>query len=425
MRTAQSASNAEKSGVKAAKRRQPAAANHSWYIAAKVFVLVALLQWLPDTGFGQLADDARQRLLDSSGLIANEDNFMLAAREGDTNKIGLFLLAGLDANTPGVLAEAARSTNAQAVQLLIDKGANINTENGRRALRWACAEGHAETVKLLIANGAGVDSADDNGVTPLICAASRAAAKPRPGATPGTMIPADSKQDADIVEVVKLLLESHADPAIKDNSGSTALDYARKNGRTDLIELLKPVTPGSAEIEGAFGFKLGEVFDLSKGQRVTSKEYEFTRLDNMDLVATREYEVVPDKPLAGFTNYRVTIAPLSHRIYFIQALGPQSALEDQCPVIATALAGKYGGEPSQKYGWYHRKVGDRSIELNHFTYYTTPNDPAPKNLVYLRYRDEGLEHVLRQELKELQKSEQDAEQNELDSKAKALDKSGL
>lgn len=69
---------------------------------------------------------------------------------------------------------------ANAVKLLINKGANVNLqrpEDGHTALHFAVSHldtgSNLETVKFLIANGANVDVQDKNGVTPLMNAVDR------------------------------------------------------------------------------------------------------------------------------------------------------------------------------------------------------------------------------------------------------------
>ncbi len=86
----------------------------------------------------------------------------LAAINGDAAVIARLLDAGEDANAvltaegETVLMLTAYTGNAEAVKLLLERGAEPNTQQfrGQTALMWAAAEGHADVVKLLLARGA-------------------------------------------------------------------------------------------------------------------------------------------------------------------------------------------------------------------------------------------------------------------------------
>jgi ankyrin repeat protein len=60
-----------------------------------------------------------------------------------------------------VLMTAARTGSAEAVTLLLDRGADVNAQDkwyGESALMWAAAQNHGEAVRVLISRGAPVDS---------------------------------------------------------------------------------------------------------------------------------------------------------------------------------------------------------------------------------------------------------------------------
>ena len=53
----------------------------------------------------------------------------------------------------------AKDGNAEIVQKLVDKGANLeikDRENGSTPLLWACQNGHTNVVKILLQNDANV-----------------------------------------------------------------------------------------------------------------------------------------------------------------------------------------------------------------------------------------------------------------------------
>ena len=79
-----------------------------------------------------------------------------------------------DAHNHTALHRAALNANTYAVQVLIDAGADINTQNseeGRSPLHSACASGALGVVKMLVRAGAGVRATSDDGDTCLILAA--------------------------------------------------------------------------------------------------------------------------------------------------------------------------------------------------------------------------------------------------------------
>ena len=83
---------------------------------------------------------------------------------------------------------AARAGNADAVRLLLDRGADVNareTYKGQTALMWAAAERHPAVVKLLLERGADwkVRSFDRETKPPKLSAASSISPIPRGGFT--------------------------------------------------------------------------------------------------------------------------------------------------------------------------------------------------------------------------------------------------
>ena len=120
------------------------------------------------------------------------------------------------------LMSAVRTGSWESVNVLLDKGADVNarTKRGLTALMAAnkATYVHEAVVKLLIERGADVNAKDDDGKTALMSAAG---AKRRG------------------VELVKQLIEKGADVNSRSNDGDTALKVAKKEGRTQIVELLK------------------------------------------------------------------------------------------------------------------------------------------------------------------------------------------
>jgi ankyrin repeat protein len=94
-----------------------------------------------------------------------------AALRGNVGRMKLILAMGASADEPACqsnrcltpLVAAALAGHADAVQLLLDRGANIDRKltRGQTALIDAAFNGHTDTVKLLIAKGADLNSEFD------------------------------------------------------------------------------------------------------------------------------------------------------------------------------------------------------------------------------------------------------------------------
>ncbi|HYB96820.1 MAG TPA: DUF3131 domain-containing protein [Vicinamibacterales bacterium] len=173
--------------------------------------------------------------------------------------VALLLEGGAALTAPTVdrhpLLLAIRSRRAQAVTLLLDKGApayaqdhqwsalmmaaflgdldivnallskdpNLNSANddGGTALMYAATAGHTEVVKALLAKGATIDAQDLAGLTPLMLAANN-------GHT----------------QTVKTLIAYGADRAAINRTGGTARSLTDANGHSDIAVFLpKPASP--------------------------------------------------------------------------------------------------------------------------------------------------------------------------------------
>ncbi|XWW93931.1 hypothetical protein V2A60_001870 [Cordyceps javanica] len=113
---------------------------------------------------------------------------------------------------------AAGQGQEAIVELLLDKGADINTKDKacRTPLSWAAEQGHENVAKLLLDNDADTDSRDSCGRTPLSWAA----------ATGRT-------------SVVALLLRSgNASADAPDDNGRTPLSYAAESGHEAIVRRL-------------------------------------------------------------------------------------------------------------------------------------------------------------------------------------------
>ncbi|MEX0596588.1 MAG: ankyrin repeat domain-containing protein [Candidatus Paceibacterota bacterium] len=153
-----------------------------------------------------------------------EEALRSAALSGDLNEVEKLLLQNTDfkaidpdGRTAVMLAAFNGFTNI--VDLLLKKGASINQTDfeGRTALMYAATGPNLATVELLLSRKAEINMADH---TEKFTALMYAAAEGQ-------------------LEIVKKLLESGADPFLKDKDNEDAENFARKNGHTVISELLK------------------------------------------------------------------------------------------------------------------------------------------------------------------------------------------
>ena len=152
-----------------------------------------------------------------------------AAEMGRADAAELLLEKGSDVNAVGIrgfapLHSAAWGGHTEVAKVLIAHKANVNArdEDGNTPLVWAAGAGHTNTIVLLLASGADVNARDKYGNCPL----SSAIMNNRYG-------------------VVPMLLSNGADPTIKDLNGHTMLDRAALQNSPALAESLLPYFKGT------------------------------------------------------------------------------------------------------------------------------------------------------------------------------------
>jgi hypothetical protein len=122
-------------------------------------------------------------------------------------------LAACTTVPPSPLAGAARAGDLDGIRRLAQAGANLNEPSGVNSwtpLHHAIHKNQPGSVSVLLELGADVNAPSPQGVTPLMMAAGY-------GYDP----------------IVRILLDHHADPSLKDAHGETALNHA-KHGVTDI-----------------------------------------------------------------------------------------------------------------------------------------------------------------------------------------------
>ncbi|MBL7111125.1 MAG: ankyrin repeat domain-containing protein [Bacteroidales bacterium] len=150
------------------------------------------------------------------------------------------------------LLDAALNGQFEAIENLIAENVNVNAADpdGRSALMLASFNGHSGIVALLINKGAVVDLVDGFGRTALHYASTgpflpavefllKKGSDPNMVDSEEHFTPLMFAAAEGYIDVVRILLEYHADPSLKDIDGDTAETFARQNGHDEVAELLK------------------------------------------------------------------------------------------------------------------------------------------------------------------------------------------
>lgn len=187
--------------------------------------------------------------------------FGLAAVSGFPETVEMLVKHGVDVNTKSddgksVLMHAAKSGDATTVSILLDNKADILARDrlGTTALMIAAREGHVDVIDAIVKHITGnmrtvVDQKDFSKWTALTWAVKKsqlAAAKKLIAV--GANVNNEDDEGTPLLhvavntgnaEMVALLLENNAKVKAKDQYGLTALVYALKGKKTDIIKLIK------------------------------------------------------------------------------------------------------------------------------------------------------------------------------------------
>ena len=126
-----------------------------------------------------------------------------------------------DGRTPLMHAVLAENADNKIVNMLIERGADVNAEDAVRnwtALQFAAQIQRDDIVKTLLENGASVDPVDTFGNSPLWVAVMNASST---------------------LDVVRLLVQRGADPNRKNQAGVAPIDIAKQSGRNDILAVLQ------------------------------------------------------------------------------------------------------------------------------------------------------------------------------------------
>ncbi|XP_046559442.1 ankyrin repeat domain-containing protein 50-like [Haliotis rubra] len=193
-------------------------------------------------------------------LVDNDCNNILhhACREGDRKTVDFLLsLDGVDINSRGgssrtPVMEAAEWGHNDVVELLVSKGADVSLvdDDGDNVLHWACVGGGRETVECLLCLGSmDINSRGRCSRTPVMEAARR-------GHNDVVELFVSKGADVSLVDddgdnvlhyacmggdrkTVEFVLSlEEMDINVRNNIGQTAADVARREGHTNLMEVL-------------------------------------------------------------------------------------------------------------------------------------------------------------------------------------------
>lgn len=144
--------------------------------------------------------------------------------------------------------DVAAAGDEKAMQLLLDKGADITAEDQHKktALHVAASKGHVALARMLLENGANVDATDDFGQTPICKAAFdghievvRLLIEHKANLEPPLFDAISPRMGRGKVEIVQLLLDNGADVSAKKKwILDTPLHTAVRQGSTQVIKLL-------------------------------------------------------------------------------------------------------------------------------------------------------------------------------------------
>jgi hypothetical protein len=177
------------------------------------------------------------KLLLERGAEATSAALTAATGRANLEVVRMLLAAGARDNNGTSIAAALRSNALECLDAIAAVSKNAPMPAGLFSVLPIAATGHPDAIRAALARGADVNARDAKSRTPLMLAAIV------------DTLPAAS---------VRLLLDRGADPAAKDPNGLTALDFARRLGRTQVVDALVAAgAPGTGESDATLTFVTG------------------------------------------------------------------------------------------------------------------------------------------------------------------------
>jgi len=172
-----------------------------------------------------------------------------------------------------------------------------------------------------------------------------------------------------------------------------------------LINLLCTISQAQAyqKIEGAFGYKLGEVFDpYPSGDKSNPFAWNFSILAIGTLSdGTAIYKIFSEKPFRSFTKYFIQVTPKTNKIYTIRADGPVKNIaigKKEQAVLMAILQKKYGSSTKKDFidSLYNRET------INQGNRYLLSKVSGIDIEISLHYYDKELQKLAEKERIELE-----------------------
>jgi ankyrin repeat protein len=171
--------------------------------------------------------EAVRALLDAGADVQPPDDvkikhspLLFASMSGDLESVSLLLARGANPNRrDSPLSEAITFGHADVVRALIAAGARVDLveRTGVNLLHWAAITNRPDVIPLLARAGVDINAVDEHGFTPLMYAATI---------------------DFGETSTLAALLSAGADRTIRNESGRTALQQARRLGHAQIAEAL-------------------------------------------------------------------------------------------------------------------------------------------------------------------------------------------